>query len=116
MIRVLEEFDYQNVLSKNRDKSDIVKKPYIDDQVKAEEYIKKKDIRMKKELGWRKSIHTAVVSAFIPFCISNAVFIIPFKLKNEEFNLKVTGTCHSIMLLTYCLLFVTFTYFQSKLW
>ena len=108
LIKVLEEFDDQNVLSKKS--KDIIKKPWVQQKLTADEYIEKRNQRMKKELGWRKSIHTSVVAAFIPFCISNAVFILPFKLDNEKLNLIVTGTCHSIMLLTYCLLFGVFTY------
>jgi len=71
---------------------------------------------MNNETNMRQSIHKRVLALSIPFCIANGVFILPFKIGDEQVNFKITGICHCIMLVTYVSLQVMFFIFEFRVW
>ena len=71
---------------------------------------------MNNEINMRQSIHKRVLALSVPFCIANGVFILPFKIGDEQVNFKITGVCHCIMLVTYVSLQVIFFILEFRVW
>ena len=71
---------------------------------------------MTKELEWRQNIHKQVKLYFLPFCLANGVFILPFRMQDAKLNFYVTGVCHFVMLITYIFLQVAFLQLEFKVW
>ena len=53
---------------------------------------------------------------FLPFAISNIIFIVPFEITSSKNLMIITGLSHTFLMLTYIALFGLFGYMQNRVW
>ena len=110
LYEVLDEEDKQNLLAQTLESQEETK-------YTTEDYTKfLLATRLKNENEKRSKLEKVVLYTFIPFCISNIIFVVPFEISSGKSLMILTGMSHTFLFLTYIILFGAFFYLQIKLW